>query len=363
MPQLSLRLLRTDGRLSAVWDGSAPPVMQARSGRLEVWDGAASSRVPLNPTMLQRGSWPVPSESAEVSVRLVIDVANADPVWEVARFLGPEQPASEVLAAAAPALTPEQERQSAALQKEIETDRALLNETQRNNDELEKEINALRKQVNAKLSPPKPSATPAAAPRPPRGSPPPVSTPVVSSPVAAQPAATQQAATRPPAAATEPAAAPPLFGERPTPAPKPVQLPPPVELPRPANTGPSAGKTIWTGSLPAGATLTLDGRRASTGSLNNALPAAPLRGNIFPAEFSSGGLSVFSGLPRHAAGNVKEPRSAQNGWLETRYIWDAERARGISLVEAPSPSNGYKLTVRAGDRPVSVIVIDWQTAQ
>jgi hypothetical protein len=131
---------------------------------------------------------------------------------------------------------------------------------------------------------------------------------------------------------------------------------------RPVYSGPSSGKIIWTGYLPAGGTLTIEGRRASTGSLNAALPPAPLRVSVFPADLSSGGLSVYSGQARHASGNVVEPRSAQNGWLETRYLFNPERARAVTVAEAPTQSNGFKLTLRGSDKPAPVIVIEWQLA-
>jgi len=32
------------------------------------------------------------------------------------------------------------------------------------------------------------------------------------------------------------------------------------------------------------------------------------------------------------------------------------------VTEAPSAANGYKLTLRVGDKPVSAVVIEWQVA-
>jgi hypothetical protein len=58
-----------------------------------------------------------------------------------------------------------------------------------------------------------------------------------------------------------------------------------------------------------------------------------------------------------------EPRSAQSGWLETRYIYDEDRAAALSIVERPTQANGYKLTLRGGERPCSVVVIDWEVVE
>jgi hypothetical protein len=70
---------------------------------------------------------------------------------------------------------------------------------------------------------------------------------------------------------------------------------------------------------------------------------------------------VYSGAARHAQGDVTEPRSAQNGWLNTTYRYDPARAQEVALVEAPSAADGYrKLVVRGGRRPLSALVIAWE---
>ena len=140
-------------------------------------------------------------------------------------------------------------------------------------------------------------------------------------------------------------------------------LPAPAEIVRSPVTGPTSGKLLWTGYLAAGATMAIEGRRASAGNVNGTLPSAPLRVSVYPAELSSGGLSAYSSQPRHASGNVVERQSAETGWLPMRYLYNVERSRGIVMVEAPAAANGYKLTLRGGDKPVSVVVIEWRIAQ
>jgi hypothetical protein len=357
LPALALRLARADGRLYAVWNGAAAPVAAARSGSIEVRDGSASADFPLNASLLRGGSWPIANQSPDVSVRLTVEAPGMGEVTELARFLGPSPaPPTEP----APPPSPEAE----ALRSEVAALARELDDVRQANDEMERRAQGIAQQLAARAAaPPK---LPEPTQRPPAVSPPPQSGPA---PVTA--AQAEQAKPQPPnppaAGQTPPASSPaPMFPEGPPAAAvrQPPALPPPPPEPvRPAYSGPASGKTIWTGYLPAGGTISIDGRRASAGSVNAGLPPAPLRVAVFPAEFSSGGLSVFSGQARHASGNVVEPRSAQNGWLETRYLFNPNRARAVSVAEVPSQANGFKLTLRGSDKPVSVIVIEWQLAQ
>jgi hypothetical protein len=69
---------------------------------------------------------------------------------------------------------------------------------------------------------------------------------------------------------------------------------------------------------------------------------------------------VDSGIVVYADRSGVEPPSAANGWNLTTYRPDPKRSRSISVLEQPSPQNGYRLMVRAEGRPVTMIVIDWQ---
>ena len=58
---------------------------------------------------------------------------------------------------------------------------------------------------------------------------------------------------------------------------------------------------------------------------------------------------------------MSEQPSPDNGWTKTVYKRDGKRAADIILTESPSPRNNWnKVVVSAGDRPISVVVIDWQ---
>ncbi len=144
--------------------------------------------------------------------------------------------------------------------------------------------------------------------------------------------------------------------------PAPVE-PAPAPAAPPAYTGPKSGKLIWTGPLGPGDMLKLENGRAPSGTLTGSLPGVPVRLTVYPAEFSAGGLTVYSGAARHSRGDVTEPRSAQNGWLNTRYIYDPDRAQNVTLAEQPSDSNNFRsLTLRGGSRPERAVVIEWQVA-
>jgi hypothetical protein len=156
-----------------------------------------------------------------------------------------------------------------------------------------------------------------------------------------------------PVALTEPPPASGLLVPAPPPAPPPKAAPAPA---RPAT--PRSGRLIWTGTLTRQAIVELDGRLASVGSLNGMLPGAPVSLSITPAEFGPDGLVVYTtDASRH---NRVEPASAGTGWNRVTYIWDPERVRQISVLEAPSPNNGFnRLALRNDARRCSMILIDW----
>jgi hypothetical protein len=323
----SIQIARRHGQLRAFWDGSAPAVLAATSGSIEFQDGDARVSLPLSQTLLRNGSWPIVAATGDVRVRLRLNLTdpNAAPLESAARFLNYSAPAESPEPAADS--SDESRAELARLQSQLAALTASNSQLERNAVNLQIRWNA--RQAEAKPAPPQPVA------------------------VAAPPEAGQRPAP------SAPPPAPGLFTERPQPR-IPVTLPPP-EPPKPAPyTGPSTGKLIWTGLLPAGGTITIDNRRPSTGSLNGALPGVPVRVNLYPAEFSAGGLSVYSGNARHSRGNLVEPRSAQNGWLETRYIYDPARAGSVSLIDAPSEANNYQRVNIRADRPQSVIIVEWE---
>lgn len=81
--------------------------------------------------------------------------------------------------------------------------------------------------------------------------------------------------------------------------------------------GPASGVITWSGQIDKNGTVTIDGDRASSGSLNGKLPAVPV-------------------------------------------IIDID-AREFALAEVPSPSNGWKrLVVRSRNKKQTVITINWR---
>ena len=123
----------------------------------------------------------------------------------------------------------------------------------------------------------------------------------------------------------------------------------------------SAGHLIWTGALRKNALLSFSPAGASSGILNGRLPGAPVKISIQPAEFVDGGIAVYS-KNRDRSGASELP-SAWNGWNVVVYDWDPKLIAEVNVVEAASPANDWKsLVLRNGDRNVSVIVVEWQSA-
>jgi hypothetical protein len=152
----------------------------------------------------------------------------------------------------------------------------------------------------------------------------------------------------------------------PLPAPPSVTSPPPRARARPVATvvpahysGPQAGRVIWTGALARRGVVEIDGAHASVGSLNGRLPSGvPLSLRVFPAQFASGGLVVFTNdAARH--GHREAPGGA-NGWNATEFEWDPERTAQVAVLESPAPQNDFKrLVLRSDARRCSVLLIEW----
>lgn len=329
-PSVALRVVQKAGQLHVAWDSSALPIQQARQARLDVEDGARNVSLPLDPAILRLGYWLVPRTSSDVVVRLQVDSpVTPTPLVEVARFVG--RPESEVPESAAPddgLLTLREE--SAKLQNDLQV---MVGRNRR----MENVLVAARRAAEGQQAA-------AAAPAPPVAVPERPVTQVAATPVQAPPPAPTQ---------TVPSTSVPQT----LPAPEPVSRPP-------AYSGPRAGKLIWTGVLPPGGTLTIDGRRASSGTFSGALPGVNVRVAAYPAELSANGLSVYSGAARHARGDVTEPRSAQNGWMNTTYRYEPARAQDVSVAEAPATGNSFrKIVLRGGSRAISAVVISWEVVE
>jgi hypothetical protein len=107
--------------------------------------------------------------------------------------------------------------------------------------------------------------------------------------------------------------------------------------------------------------LTIENRRPSSGHLTGEWPGVPFRIGARPAEFVAGGLTVYSSNPRLAREPVTEPPGPQNGWNRTTYRYDPRLSQEVVVVEAPGAHNGWtRVLLRSGDRPLSVILLEWE---
>jgi hypothetical protein len=123
----------------------------------------------------------------------------------------------------------------------------------------------------------------------------------------------------------------------------------------------SEGRLIWTGSLRKGALLFIEDARPSTGALTGKLPGGPVNLHIYPGELKPGGMLIYTTDPK-LAGRSEPPREA-NGWNHTIFEHDSKRVKDIEVMESPRSENGWKKVVlRNVNRPVGVIVVDWESS-
>lgn len=102
--------------------------------------------------------------------------------------------------------------------------------------------------------------------------------------------------------------------QQPEPVQRPIEPPPPVS---PAAPRSSSGVMVWTGSLDKHTTVTINGRSASSGSLQGALPGFPVSIEVEPA--------------------------------------------GVGIAEAPSPSNAWsRIVLRCRKGNFDKVTIHWR---
>ena len=125
----------------------------------------------------------------------------------------------------------------------------------------------------------------------------------------------------------------------------------------PART-PKSGRVIWTGSLGRRGVVEFEGSNATLGSLSGALPGGAARIAAYPAEFASDGLTVYvTDASRH---NRTEAAGPLTGWNRLHFVWDPERVKQLTVLEAPSANNQYsRMALRNDARQCSVIVVEW----
>lgn len=345
--EVGLRFKGSPDRLQLVWNPQSALIRQAARAELRLMESGQDSTELIAGPELNDGARSVTNRSGLIEAEMrIYPRAGNDVTVVAAEFVGPT--AAEVRhhdipeADQPPASRAERVRLQVALDAKLKA-----------NASFEDRIRRLRDLVLARTQARDRAIVT------------PVTTPVATPP---QP----QARTEAPAQAAPPAAAPPAsnvvpdqgpaFGSDrvPSRAVVPVPEPPATQ----AYSGPTSGKFIWTGYLAPGRTITIDGRRASSGSVNGSLPGVPVRVVVYPGEFSTSGLSVYSASPRHQTGTVTEGRNSQNGWMNTRYVYDPARARDAQISAAPNESGGYRqIQIVGGERPVSVVVVEWAIAR
>ncbi len=330
--RLGLHTYELAGQLRIEWDRNAVPVRHASAGVLEIDDGGARTRIPLDAAQLQASSITYARRSGDVLVRMRVEPRQrgAAEVQELARFLGQphEQPTAPQVAD--PPLQPEFVRSG---------------------------------EITGSI--PAPETTPRTIPEQPKPapdrSPPPRRALVVPSPVITTPHTEPVLAPPPAVAATPvPTVAAPFALTRVFPVPQLSATQAPAQQPVPAPPsyqGPRSGRLIWTGELARRGVVEIDGAHASIGTLSGALPGVPVVLKLHPAEFGPGGLVAYTA---DSGSHAREAPGPGNGWNATQFATDPARVRELAVLESPNPSNDFKrLVLRNDARNCPVILVEW----
>ena len=130
----------------------------------------------------------------------------------------------------------------------------------------------------------------------------------------------------------------------------------PLERLVPTEKSSPRGILVWTGRVAKGTQITISGSSASSGSLAGALPGNPFRIQVYPAEESKTGLTVFTADPAYATAAVVEtPRGRAS------FTFDPRHSTDIVVFEHPGPTNNWKRLVFQINNPnISACVIQWQ---
>jgi hypothetical protein len=129
-----------------------------------------------------------------------------------------------------------------------------------------------------------------------------------------------------------------------------------LPAPHPPAASPASGWLIWTGQLPKRSMLSLSAQGASLGYLSGWIPQTSVHVEVHSGELIEGGIVVFT----KDSSLRSEAPSARNGWNTVVYKQDEARASELELLDPPGPANNWShLTLRNGNRPLSLIVLDW----
>jgi hypothetical protein len=321
-PHMSLQAYAVaPGQVRIEWNHGSRGLPDGTFGLLQIVDGGAVTRIPMDAGRLRSGSVTYVQKTDHVTVRLKVDTRSAGtaPLEDAVEFVG-ALPAP-VQAAAPPVQPPAPPAPAIVMQ--------------------------------VPLAPPPKQSAPAVE---------------VTPPAPVQVAHRELPRSAIPELRRNPAPASQII----LPVPPPVQTAParPMSLPdfltgtalRANGAAPlppvRSGRLIWTGGLSKKGVVEIDGSHPSLGSLAGALPGLPVALRVLPGEFSRGGLIVYT-TDRGRAGKSERP-SKSNGWNATEFRLDDTRARQVVILETPNRSNDFKrLVLRNDGRDLPVVLIDW----
>jgi hypothetical protein len=361
-PPMGLRVMPREGEMVVVWDPASPTLQDASEIVLDLVDGNTKKQVPLRLNM-RPPEFVYRPQTGRVDVQLVATTGFGRQSNERTTFLAhPElgKPTPELL---------DERRLLAEARQEFEATTKAIADRTAENDSMQQRVEEAQARIatleearrqrqearRAALQAPK-----KAAPAPPRDLPQApdltgraVATNLPVSQAALPPRPPEPEPVKPAVVSPAPAAGPAVARTTP---------PPPIAVatPRAAGyTGPRSGKLIWTGELPRDGQLVIDGRKPSRGFVNGELPGVPVRIGAYPAELASDGIRVLTGNPAFTQPKVEAP-AAGNAWNRTQYVYDPKAYRDVIVEQMPSGGDLKKLTLRAGGKKLSVIVIEWQ---
>ena len=311
---LHIDLAKSPNGLTIRWSVDAPVAEKASSAELSIVDERGRSRtLTLQPNEVRSGSVMYDQTTERLQIRLRVRLHNNDIHDATANFIGGTAPPAPVQAA----------RTEVPVRNDAEVQR------------LKDEITRMRTAEVTKIPEvPKSAVVPTRMAR----IPPPATAREVPMPQVGPPPALQISGVASPAV------------------PAIVSAPASLPAPKPAPAKLSSGRAIWTGTLTAGSTLLIDGKRPTMGALTGGLPNRPVRIRVHAADLLESGLVIYT----RAGDERLERPSAANGWNLTTYRPDPRRSGSVAVLETPAPGNGWqRLMVRTNSRPLTALVIDW----
>lgn len=321
---MNLRAIGSGGQILVRWDPSSRALLGATSAVLTIDSGGNIESVPLDLNALMLGSHSHLRLSGDLRITLTVHRENAGPVAESTRFCGGLGISGTDESGTVETVD--------TVRAEIERLRTAILRSGDQNAAFEETLVVLRELRQASERSAVPSSSAAS----------------VHAPTDSTPASP------------------------PTPPPAPVleERPPSLSLPpaagrgaasgEPAYQGPDSGRIIWTGFVPAGEILVLGAPGASTGTMYGRWPGVPIRVTVSPAELTGEGLIVFSGDSSFGASEAIEAPGPDNYWNRTVFRHAPDRAAGVAVLQLPGEATGWsRLSVRANDRPLTALVINW----